>query len=87
MLNSFCASWRKEVLHQLKVYNKWHLPKRNLKIGDIDILTDNTPAAYWPLSRVESVQSNKSRETETSTYVRPVYKLIYLDLDEEAFQA
>ena len=52
------------------------------------------PPAYWPLGRVESVQSDKSGvvrvvtvQIETTTYVRPVHKLIYLPVDEETFQA
>ena len=47
MRNSFCATWKKEVLHQLIQTNKWKFPQRNLKVRDVVILyEENTPPTY-----------------------------------------
>ena len=101
MRSGFWKTWRKEVLHQLIQTNKWRFPQKNLKIGDIVILTDeDTPPAYWLLGRVESVKSNRSglvgvyTPTVASygqkgklTYVLPVNKRIYLPVEGQATQA
>ena len=83
------------MLHNLIQTNKWRFPKRNLIVGDIVILAEvDKPPAYWPLGRVEDVHSNRSGlvqvvtvKTASSTFVRPVTKLIYLPFETQATQA
>ena len=94
MRNSFWATWKKEVLHQLIQTNKWRFPQRNLEVGDVVILhEENTPPSYWPLGRIVSVQTNRSGlvrvvtvKTANSILVRPIHKLIYLPLDDQTTQ-
>ena len=92
--NSFWKTWYKEVLHQIQQTNKWYFPKRNLKVGDIVIISDeNSPPALWPLGAVISVKTDKNGlvrvatiQTQNSTFVRPIHKLIYLPANEQALQ-
>ena len=95
MRNSFWKTWYKEVLHQIQQMNKWYFPKRNIKVGDIVIIKDeNSPPALWPLGEVISVEADKnglvrvaSIQTQKSTFIRPIHKLIYLPASEQALEA
>lgn len=49
----FWSRWRKEYLVLLNERQKWHNIKRNLKVGDIVLVTDlSLPRNQWPLARV-----------------------------------
>ena len=95
MRNSFWSKWKKEVLHHMMQSNKWFFPEKNLEVGDLVIMKDETiPPKYWPLARVSSITSNRSGlvravtvKTAESEFERPVHKLIYLPLSEPAQQA
>ncbi|CAB0039256.1 unnamed protein product [Trichogramma brassicae] len=90
MRNSFWLRWRKEVLHQLQLVNKWHSIHRNFQPGDIVILSDDlTPPATWPLARITAVHPGSDGlvrvatiKTAKSEFVRPISKLIRLPTDE-----
>ena len=68
------------------------LPSKDLKVNDVVIIADETiPAACWPLAKVIHVETGKPElvrvatvKTASSTYVRPIHKLIYLPIDEQA---
>ena len=95
MRNNFWSKWKKKVLHQMLQSNSWFFPQKNLQVGDLVIMKDETtPPAYWPLVRVEYILSNRSGlvrsvkiKTADSSYERPVHKLIYLPFSEPAQQA
>ncbi|PIK34226.1 hypothetical protein BSL78_28949 [Apostichopus japonicus] len=52
----FWNRWRKEYLPLLQKRHKWNVPKENVVIGDIVLLTDETiPRGKWPLARIITV--------------------------------
>lgn len=56
LLEQFWSRWRKEYLANLAVRQKWHVPKRNIQIGDIVIVKDDDlPRNQWRLGRVKEV--------------------------------
>ena len=51
--NEFWCCWRKEFLLSLQQCTKWNRPRRNLSIGDIVIVKEDTlPRNCWQLARV-----------------------------------
>lgn len=51
--NEFWSRWKKEVLHNLQVRQKWLRPQRNVQIGDIVMVSnDNLPRNLWQIARV-----------------------------------
>lgn len=53
VLNKFWIRWRKEYLLNLQPRQKWHAPKRDLKINDIVLLQDDlAPRNEWKIARV-----------------------------------
>ena len=82
----FWHRWTKEYLPQLQQRQKWVQPKRNVRIGDIVVIVDDTvPRNIWQMGRVIEVMPDKNGfvrrvrlQTKTSTLVRPISKLIML---------
>ena len=91
MRNSFWGKWKKEVLHHMVQLNKWYFPQRNLQIGDLVLMTnESSPPTCWSLARVISIGSNRSGlvrsvtiKTAESVYERPVHKRVYLPFSEQ----
>lgn len=53
LANEFWCRWRKEFLLSLQQRTKWNHPRRNLSVGDIVIVKDDTlPRNCWQLARV-----------------------------------
>lgn len=53
LANEFWCRWRKEFLLSLQQRTKWNHPRRNLSVGDIVIVKDDTlPRNCWRLARV-----------------------------------
>ena len=57
LANEFWNRWRKEYLHQLQTRTKWVTRSRNVKEGDIVIMSENIslPRSRWKLARIERV--------------------------------
>ena len=82
----FWSRWKKEVLAELQLRNKWNIKKRNLEKGDVVLLKDEMrPRNRWPLALV--TESPKSSDglvhkvklrSEGSEIIRPVSKIILL---------
>ena len=78
----FWKRWTHEYLPLLQSRQKWNSEKRNLKIGDIVLIQDNTPRNLWNLGRIIEVLKDKSDnvrivrlKTYSTTLLRPVAKL------------
>lgn len=53
LIEQFWSRWKKEYLLNISTRQKWHLPRRNLKVNDIVIIKDdNLPRNLWQLGRV-----------------------------------
>jgi len=56
--NEFWHRWRKEFLSSLQERQKWLKTTRNLQIGDIVILKEDSERNKWPLARVVEVEAD-----------------------------
>lgn len=53
LIEQFWSRWKKEYLLNASLRQKWHLPRRNLKVNDIVIIKEDTlPRNEWHLGRV-----------------------------------
>ncbi|XP_032402158.1 uncharacterized protein LOC116709857 [Xiphophorus hellerii] len=56
----FWSRWKREYLSNIATRQKWHTPKRNLKIGDVVMeKMDDLPRNEWRLARVMDVVTDK----------------------------
>ncbi|XP_062588283.1 uncharacterized protein LOC134249947 [Saccostrea cucullata] len=81
----FWARWKNEYLQLLQKRQKWTQPTRNMKVGDIVLVMDNSPRNSWIMGRV--IETMKDRDdvvrvvkvkTGSSTLMRPIRKLCLL---------
>ena len=88
MADVFWRRWMKEYLPSLQQREKWNHSRRNVKVGDIVlVLQESTPRCSWPLARVIEVYQNRSDKfvrsvklkTATSVLVRPIAKIVVLE--------
>ncbi|XP_071944680.1 uncharacterized protein [Antedon mediterranea] len=83
----FWRRWVKEYLPLLQHRQKWGMEKRDLKIGDLVLITDNsTPRYQWPLGLVVDVNVGSDGHvrsvhirTKGGVYERPITKLCMLE--------
>ena len=86
MSNLFWKRWVKEYLPQLQERQKWTGAKRNLAVGDLVLVMDNTaPRNSWPMGRVIETFPDKRGlvrqvriKTKTSRLDRPITKICLL---------
>ena len=56
LANLYWHRWTQECLSTLLERKKWNTPRRNLEVGDLDLLADKSfPRSRWPLGRVAEV--------------------------------
>ncbi|XP_048846374.1 uncharacterized protein LOC125717469 [Brienomyrus brachyistius] len=49
----FWSRWRKEYLANISLRQQWHVPRRNVQVGDVVIVKeDNIPRNEWKIARV-----------------------------------
>ena len=90
IINQFWKRWVKGYLVDLQSRSKWNLTERDLKQGDLVLVTDqDSPRSSWPLALVTDVKMSQDGhvrsvtvKTKTSTLVRPVTKLVLLEESE-----
>ena len=86
LLSHFWKRSSREYVTQLNRFTKWNHPSRNLAVGDLVILKDDSPLpTRWPLARVIGVHPGgdgfirvATVKTTSGTYNRPVTKLALL---------
>ena len=78
----FWHRWIKEYVPLLQERQKWFKPERNVKVGDIVLVVDNTPRNTWVLGKVLNVLADKNNlvrvvtvKTKSAVLDRPVSKL------------
>ena len=89
LVDVFWSRWLKLYLPQLQRVSKWHNIQRNLKLGDLVLITDeSTPRGLWPMGLVTKVRESRdglvrtaSVKTKATELVRPVTKLVLLEGD------
>ncbi|XP_073785217.1 uncharacterized protein [Danio rerio] len=56
LIEQFWSRWKREYLLNISTRQKWHVPRRNLKVNDIVIIKDDMlPRNKWQLGRVVEV--------------------------------
>ena len=83
LIRHFWQRWLSEYITSLKRYTKWHNPTRNICVGDIVILQeDSLIPSKWPLAIVIKVHVGKDDlvqvvtvKTNSGTYKRPIFKI------------
>jgi hypothetical protein len=91
LANVFWSRWRREYMPLLQERQKWLNPKRNVAVGDIVLVMDNSPRNSWTLGRVlNTIPDQKGLvrvvniKTPTSILQRPIHKLcLVLEADME----
>jgi hypothetical protein len=83
--NLFWTRWKREFVQSLQQRDKWNTVNRNLRVGDIVLIKQETPRNEWPLARVLEVNKDQKGlvrsakvKTQTSTLQRPISKLVVL---------
>jgi hypothetical protein len=82
----FWDRWRKEFLREMQPRSKWHVPQRNMRVGDIVLLSDaNSPRGKWPLARVieakvsaDGLVRSVILKTKSGELRRPIHKCILI---------
>lgn len=60
LTEQFWSRWRKEYLANIALRQRWHVPKRNLQIGDIVMVKEeDLPRNEWRLGRVMDTNASK----------------------------
>ena len=86
----FWRRWLREYLPQLQARQKWVQPDRNVRVGDVVLVVDETVSRnFWPLGVVVTTtpdQQGMVRRVEVKTksgrYSRPITKLCLI-LEED----
>jgi hypothetical protein len=84
IVRHFWQRWSSEYLVTLNKFHKWHHPSRNLTVGDVVVLKeDSVIPTKWPLAKVVQVHTGRdglvrvaTLKTEKGTYKRPVSKIV-----------
>ena len=87
LANQFWKKWMKMYLPELQRRQKWLKEHKNLKVGDLVLLTEeNTPRFLWPMGMVKEVKLGRDGlvrvvkiQTNTTTLIRPISKVILLE--------
>ena len=87
LADRFWQRWLKEYLPLLQLRQRWTVPRRNLKVGDLVLVLDESvPRGQWPMGRVIKVYPDKAgwvRQVEVRVSAkdlkRPITKLCFLE--------
>ena len=87
IVDHFWKRWLKEHIPELQRQQKWLRPVRNVTVGDLVLVVDETsPRDSWPLGLVDETKIGRDglvRSAEircrTGQYVRPITKLVLLE--------
>ena len=91
LANLFWYRWRNEYLLSLQARQKWTKHSKNLGIGDVVVLKDDTQARnMWPLGIVDQTEQDDAGDvravkvrTQSSVLRRPIHKLVLLLANNE----
>lgn len=89
MEQEFSERWQKDYLASMQARNKWQKPQRNLQVGDLVFLMEDTlPPGQWMIGRVvecypgkDGLVRNVQIRTAKGTYTRAVTKCCLLPVE------
>ncbi|XP_068991476.1 uncharacterized protein [Neodiprion pinetum] len=84
----FWSHWSDACLKSHQTISKWNTTFHDINVGSLVLLSDERyPPSKWPLGRVTHIHPGKDDltgvvtiETATSTYTRPIHKLVLLPI-------
>ena len=87
LADQFWRRWQKEYIPELMKRLKWKDKKRNIKVGDLVLLVEeSTPRGLWPLALVVEVICGRDSlvrsvrvKTSATELVRPITKIVMLE--------
>ena len=87
MSDCFWKRWRSEYLRGLQMRQKWHSMRRNLVVGDLVLVAEESAhRGKWPLGRIERVLTRSDGlvrcadvRTSAGVVTRPIVKLCLLE--------
>jgi hypothetical protein len=87
MVDQFWKKWIREYLPELQRRQKWLKIHKNVKMGDLVLITDeNTPRYLWPLGLVAKTKEGSDGlvrsveiKTKSTTFIRPITKIVLLE--------
>ena len=87
LCNEFWRRWLLEYLPELQKRQKWFRPQRNLQVGDVVLLCDESVPRYkWPLGRILQVNVGLDGlvrsvrvKTRLSVFDRPIHKVVLIE--------
>ena len=94
LADQFWTRWRREYLQSLQPRRKWTEMQRDLRVGDVVLMRDESRHRNdWPLGRIsEAIRSEDDRvrkvkvdvvrDGERKTYLRPIKELVLLLPDD-----
>ena len=60
LAEQFWSRWKREYLHNIITRQRWHMPMRNIQVGDVVMDIDELlPRSEWRLARVLETVSGK----------------------------
>ena len=88
LLRTVWKRWLREIVARLNISGKWFREKRNVEVGNILLVLDDTvPRGRWPLGRVVAVYPGKDgvvrvvdMQVNGKVYRRSVHRLVPLDV-------
>ena len=91
LTNVFWKRWSREYLTSLQERSKWLKEEKNVQVGDIVLVADNSDRNQWPMGKVVKVFPDKDGlvrivhvKTKTNILERPITKLcVLLEVDSE----
>ena len=94
LAEKFWSRWKKEYLQLLQLRQKWAGEKRNLRVGDVVLLKDDTVRGQWPMGRVVEVHPSDdglvrsvSLKVRGVILKRPVHKtVLLLEVEEKLLE-
>lgn len=87
LADTFWRRWLREYLPELQRRSKWRDSCRNVKVGDIVLVCEeSTPRGLWPMGIVSEVLISRDQmvrsvrvKTKASTLLRPLSKIVLLE--------
>ena len=71
LAEQFWLRWKRDYLKSLQIRKKWQYPKRNIKVGDVVLVDNQSPRNQWPLGIISEVFPNKDGLVRSASITMP----------------
>ena len=74
LADCFWKAWKRDYTSQLQTRHKWRAIHRNLRVGDVVLIKDQTPRNAWPMAVVDQVHKSEDGLVRSATLRLPPHK-------------